>query len=113
MKRSVLSRALKAAAAGVAVLAVGGCAATASGASALPGATPRHAAPSKTPARRPGQPAKVTVRHVLLHDGHLITVARFTGSLKFVLHCGSVDPGWPRRASRSGAIPPGLRGLQG
>ncbi|HVB46175.1 MAG TPA: phosphodiester glycosidase family protein [Streptosporangiaceae bacterium] len=38
-------------------------------------------------------PAKVIVTQVVLADGHLMTVARFTGSVRLVLHCGSTDPG--------------------
>jgi len=43
-------------------------------------------------ARAPA-PAVVIVRHVVLADGHLMTVARFSGGVRFVLHCGSADPG--------------------
>jgi phosphodiester glycosidase len=39
------------------------------------------------------RPARVVIRHVVLPDGHLMTVARFTGTIKVVLHCGSADPG--------------------
>jgi hypothetical protein len=35
----------------------------------------------------------VVVSHIALPDGHQMTVARFTGAVKFVLHCGSSDPG--------------------
>jgi hypothetical protein len=88
---------------------VSGCAV----ASALPSATPRHAAPARTPARLPLPPAKVIVRHVLLRDGHLISVARFTGGVKFVLHCGSVDPGplCPRGLTAGPRVRPASRGL--
>jgi hypothetical protein len=45
------------------------------------------------PARLRPRPARVVIRHVVLRDGHLMTVARFTGAIRFVLHCGSSDPG--------------------
>lgn len=57
-------------------------------------------APVRDPARplaamraRPPAPAQVIVRHFRLPDGHLITAARFAGGVRFVLHCGSLDPG--------------------
>jgi len=55
----------------------------------------------------------VIVRHVLLADGHLISVARFTGGVKFVLHCGSVDPGplCPRGLTAGPRVRPASRKL--
>jgi hypothetical protein len=35
----------------------------------------------------------VIVRHLRLADGHLVTTARFGGGVRFMLHCGSADPG--------------------
>lgn len=46
----------------------------------------------RSPARPPAH-AKVIVRQLTLKDGHLMTVATFTGGIRFVLHCGSADPG--------------------
>lgn len=40
-------------------------------------------------------PASVVVRHIVLPDGDLMTVARFIGGVSFVLHCGTLDPGCP------------------
>lgn len=45
------------------------------------------------PRERAPAPAVVIVRHVVLPDGHAVTVARFAGGVRFVLHCGSADPG--------------------
>src|SRR5215472_11927646 len=50
------------------------------------------AVPSPPTAQEP-RAARVVIRHVVLSDGHLLTVARFTGAVRFVLHCGSSDPG--------------------
>lgn len=53
--------------------------------------SPRQARlPSPRPAPRP---ARVVVSRMALPDGHVMTVARFSGAVKFVLHCGSSDPG--------------------
>jgi len=50
------------------------------------------AVPSPPTAQEP-RPARVVIRHIVLSDRHLMTVARFTGAVRFVLHCGSSDPG--------------------
>jgi hypothetical protein len=57
-------------------------------------ASARHK-PRRAPRLR--VPARVVIRHVVLPDGHLMTAARFTGAVRFVLHCGSSDPGRPCR----------------
>lgn len=44
-------------------------------------------------ARQRPHPARVVISHIVLPDGHLMTVARFVGPVNFVLHCGSADPG--------------------
>lgn len=57
--------------------------------------SPRHAlrpSPRQAPRQRP-RPARVVITHIALSDRHQMTVARFTGAIKFVLHCGSSDPG--------------------
>jgi hypothetical protein len=78
---------------GLAVFAASaGCAASAAGASAVPNARAGHAGRAVAH-RKPAPPARVILRHVLLRDGHSITVARFTGGVRFVLHCGRIDPG--------------------
>jgi hypothetical protein len=41
------------------------------------------------------QPARVVLGQLTLADGDTVTVARFTGGVRFVLHCGTVDPGCP------------------
>jgi hypothetical protein len=74
-------------------------AATASAPSAVtarPPASPRPAPPPP--------PAVVVIRHLRLADGDRITVARFTGGVRFVLHCGTQDPG--RAACRGLAAGP-------
>jgi hypothetical protein len=80
-----------------AIVAVAGCAVT--GCSAAAG-QPAAGDPAGQPASRPAaqrerapQPAVVIVRHVVLPDGHSVTVTRFGGGIRFVLHCGSSDPG--------------------
>ncbi len=40
-------------------------------------------------------PAQVVFQRLTVPDGNSITVARFTGGVRFVLHCGPVDPGCP------------------
>jgi hypothetical protein len=66
-------------------------------------------APSPREVRQP-PPAGVVVRHIVLPDGHLMTVATFTGALRFVLHCGSADPGRSCRGLPGRAwIPPASR----
>jgi hypothetical protein len=75
-----------------------GCAGPAAGADSRAATRAAHAtspaAPgsSRAPRLRP-RPARVVLRHIVMPDGHLMTVARFTGGVKFVLHCGSSDPG--------------------
>ena len=60
-------------------------------------------------ARTPA-PAAVTVRHFALPDGHRMTAARFTGAVRFVLHCGSMDPGPPCQGKAAGpALSPAER----
>jgi hypothetical protein len=92
-----------------------GCAGQAAGADSPTATKAAHTTASAAPApRRAPRPrpraARVVIRHIVLPDGHLMTVARFTGAIKFVLHCGSSDPGsccrglpgrpWIPRASR-------------
>lgn len=84
-----------------AVLAVAGCSATASPApSGSPASAAGHPpAPTARPARattrpRPPTPAPaVIVAQVRVPDGSTVTVARFTGPVRFRLHAGSTDPG--------------------
>ncbi|HUZ54802.1 MAG TPA: hypothetical protein VMU94_20035 [Streptosporangiaceae bacterium] len=82
---------------------VAGCAAIAADTGATRAASAGRAGHSsralldRTPA-----PAAVVVRHFVLPDSHRMTVARFTGAVRFVLHCGSVDPGPPCRGKAAG-----------
>lgn len=41
------------------------------------------------------RPAQVVFHQVALPDGDVVTVAAFTGDVRFVLHCGPDDPGCP------------------
>lgn len=92
------------------LLACAGCTGQVAGADSpkATGAGHTTASAARTPTaavHRPrAQPARVVIRHIVLRDGHLITVARFTGAVKFVLHCGSSDPG-----SRCHGLPGGPR----
>ena len=77
--------------AGAVLLAVGlilaaGCAREAAPAQAAP----RRAAPLRA---APVVPGRVTVSQVRTADGSKITIATFTGSVSYVLHNGSADPG--------------------
>jgi hypothetical protein len=70
------------------------------------GSRPAASDPASRPAARQPKapaPAVVIVRHLRLADGHLVTTARFGGGVRFVLHCGSADPGAAcRRVVRAG-----------
>ena len=76
-------------------------AATASAPAAV--STSKPSAPVRT-TPPPPPPAVVVIRHLRLTDGDRITVARFTGGVRFVLHCGTQDPG--RAACRGLAAGP-------
>lgn len=82
--------AVLAAAACAMAAAIGGCTSAVAGSGGSPSAAQagghRQRAPSPVP-------AAVTLRRVVLPDGHAVTVARFSGDVRFVLHCGSSDPG--------------------
>ena len=41
------------------------------------------------------EPARVLLSQLTLADGDTVTVARFVGGIRFVLHCGPVDAGCP------------------
>jgi hypothetical protein len=109
MKRSARPAApLRLAVIAVALSVAAGCAAAAG--------TPVRRDPvvsSQASRLRPPVPAVVIVRHLVLPDGHHVTVARFTGGVRFVLHCGSLDPGPPCRhdAGAGPAIGPADRTL--
>ena len=82
----------------IVLLGSAGCAGRAVGAGSPTATESAHATVSAVPTPRPAprprpRPARVVIRHVVLSDGHLMTVARFTGAVRFVLHCGSSDPG--------------------
>ncbi|HEY4854542.1 MAG TPA: hypothetical protein VII22_27460, partial [Streptosporangiaceae bacterium] len=77
---------------GAALLAVGmilavGCAPAAAPSSK---AVPQRAVPLRA---APVVPGRVTVAQVRTADGSKITIATFTGSVSYVLHNGSTDPG--------------------
>jgi hypothetical protein len=74
-------RAARAAGLGLALLAAAGCARG----QAPAGAMPLRAAPVL--------PGRVSVAHVRAADGSKITIATFSGSVTYVLHNGSADPG--------------------
>jgi hypothetical protein len=59
---------------------------------ALP-STSAAGASHQPPARRRAAPARVILRRVRLPDGNLVTLAKFTGPVRFVLHAGYADPG--------------------
>ncbi len=72
--------------------AAGGAGGMASGQVAQRAAAAAHA---RDPAAAHGAaaPAQVIVRHFVLSDGAVMTAARFTGGIRFALHCGTLDPG--------------------
>jgi hypothetical protein len=93
------------------VLAGAACSGAAADADGPAATGPAHApaAPSLSPRPRP-RPARVIIRHLALPDGNSVTVARFTGPVRFVLHCGSADPGGACHGLRAGpAVAPGSR----
>ncbi len=114
IKRSALR-----AAAGPALLAIAvtacaaGCAAIAADTGATrPADSGRTGPGSRAPRARTPAPAAVTVRHFVLPDGHRMTAARFGGAVRFVLHCGSLDPGPPCQGQAAGpALSPAERRL--
>src|SRR6185437_14657152 len=92
-----------------------GCASESAGAGSPTAAKTLHAtasaglSPRRTPRPKP-PPARVAIWHIVLPDRHLMTVARFTGPVLFVLHCGSSDPGSSCHGLPGGpAIPPPSR----
>ena len=69
-------------------------------ASPAPGDPPAVRASPAAADQAPGQagdraitPGGVVIRHLTLADGTAVTTARFTGAIRFVLHCGTQDPG--------------------
>jgi hypothetical protein len=92
---------------------VAGCAAIAADRGATrPAAAGRTGHGSRARLARPPAPAGVAVRHFALPDGHKMTAARFTGAVRFVLHCGSMDPGPPCQGKAAGpALSPAERRL--
>jgi hypothetical protein len=58
--------------------------------SARPATKPK---PTPKPAPKPAVP-HVTVSQVRMADGAVVTVAVFHGPVRYVLHNGSLDPGW-------------------
>ena len=90
-------------------VAVGLAALTAGCAGAGPGAGRSRPRPDAAGSHRAGDPAastggpaadgaaaapgRVSVRHFVLPDGAAMAVALFTGGVRFVLHCGTLDPG--------------------
>jgi hypothetical protein len=81
-----------------------GCGAGGSTTSATPRATLAHLTPSPTPPPPPPPPPppKVTVTHTYTPDGARVTVAIFSGSVGYVLHNGSQDPGPAASGVRAG-----------
>jgi hypothetical protein len=73
------------------------------GSSAGAGATTPASSP--TPGRTPKRPApgRVSVRQIRLHDGVTVTVATFSGNVRYVLHAGSEDPGPAAVGLRAGS----------
>ena len=90
---------------------VASCAAIAADRGATrPAGAARAGHSSSAPLARTPAPAGVTVRHFALPDGHRLTAARFTGAVRFVLHCGSMDPGPPCQGKAAGpALSPAER----
>jgi hypothetical protein len=81
----------------VALLTIAGCASAAPVSRSIPAApassASRSAASTKVRAiKLPPAPA-VIVSRFRAADGHVITLARFTGTVRYRLHSGSVDPG--------------------
>ncbi len=66
--------------------------ATASGA-AGPGATASGGPASSPAATRPAVRPEAVVRHIRMPDGNWVTLARFRGPVRYLLHSGSQDPG--------------------
>jgi hypothetical protein len=61
---------------------------------ATSGTQPSSTQPSSTRAAKPRPPRpRVRVSFFRATDGTLITLARFTGPVRYRLHCGSADPG--------------------
>ena len=103
--------------AAAALVSLGAAAACSSPAAAPPPAgpsgrasTPATARASKTPSARPRasqetvRPApRVTVTRMRTADGSVVTVATFHGSLRYVLHSGSEDPGAAAGPVRAGS----------
>ena len=78
--------------------------------SARPAGVGRTGTGARARLARTPAPAAVIVRHFALPDGHQMTAARFTGAVRFVLHCGSTDPGPPCRGQAAGpALSPAER----
>jgi len=119
IKRSALrvrKRSALCAAAGPALLAIAvtACAAGCAAIAADTGATKPVGSGRTGPGSRAHAPAPaaVTVRHFVLPDGHRMTSARFGGAVRFVLHCGSLDPGPPCQGQAAGpALSPAERRL--
>jgi len=74
-------RVARAAGLGLALLAAAGCAR---------GQAPARAVPLRA---APVLPGRVSIAHVRATDGSKITIATFSGSVTYVLHNGSADPG--------------------
>lgn len=81
-------------------LALAACTASGrAGSAAAPSASTRS---PEVPVRRaPTPPATsvappgVALSHIRTADGAIVTVALFAGPVRFMLHCGSTDPGYP------------------
>jgi len=75
-----------------------GSAASASSASASSASASSASVSSASGSRLPGRhgdggAAGLTLRRFTLPDGAVMTAATFTGDVRFVLHCGTLDPG--------------------
>lgn len=100
----------------IVLLGSAGCAAGQAAGAGSPSATmPARITVTAVPSPRQvpramSRPARVVIRRIVLPDGHLMTVARFTGVVRFVLHCGSSDPGSSCQGLPGGPrIAPGAR----
>ncbi|HUY48291.1 MAG TPA: hypothetical protein VMV92_21600 [Streptosporangiaceae bacterium] len=80
----------------VVMLAMAACAPTAPTAqhtSAAPTVSPRATTSTKVPVTKPPPRPRVIVSGFRAADGTVVTLARFTGPVRYRLHCGSQDPG--------------------
>src|SRR5256885_16356757 len=67
--------------------------------------------PSPSPTPTP-TPAAVTVTRQRMKDGSVVTIATFSGPVRYVLHDGSVDPGLAAGHVKAGPAGGGPRGAR-